>query len=277
MASAATTATVDKSHQLPSNLTADGPSNPPGEPGEGLRLEEVERMAAEEFLVLVRHNNATGYKGVTLSHCSLRSPYQAHSRFKGRKVHLGVFSTAWEAGLCYARHVGPAQAQREAAEAAAAGFGTDSLADALTPTADAEVFRRRAHALSPGTVSAGPAAAAVPRIAAPTAAPPSAAPPSAAKWSARTPKAEVDDDVASTIATLYRGASDSLDGEAAKAALSLQTLRSRAASGLRAKASLLTEEHCGPRVGTPVVGARGARAGSSGRPLQWQKASIRAN
>jgi hypothetical protein len=79
--------------------------------------EEAEKLAAEEGLVLVRHNNATGFKGVTLSHCSLRSPYQAHSRFKGKKVHLGVFATAWEAALCYARHVGPEQARREAEDA----------------------------------------------------------------------------------------------------------------------------------------------------------------
>jgi hypothetical protein len=82
-----------------------------------MTYDEAERLAAEEGLVLVRHNNATGFKGVTLSHCSLRSPYQAHSRCKGRKVHLGVFATAWEAALCYARHVGPEQARREAEDA----------------------------------------------------------------------------------------------------------------------------------------------------------------
>jgi len=86
-----------------------------------MTYEQALSLAAQEGLLLVRHNNSTGFKGVTLSHCSLRSPFQAHSRLRGKKVHLGVFATAWEAALCYSRRVGPEQARREADEAAAAG------------------------------------------------------------------------------------------------------------------------------------------------------------
>ena len=122
--------------------------------------EEVVQQAAEEGLVLVAHNNTTGFKGVTLSHCSLRSPYQAHSRLKGRKIHLGVFASPWEAALCYARHVGPEQARREAAEATAAGLSTDDAAKRAevspepSPAVSAAVTRREPHLRTPPFKSA---------------------------------------------------------------------------------------------------------------------------
>lgn len=151
--------------------------------------EEALRLAAEEGLALVRHKNTTGFKGVTLSHCSLRSPYQAHSRHKGRKVHLGVFATAWEAALCYARHVGPEQARREAEEAERMGAFGD-----ITP-------RRLAGplALLPTTGKGAHAKAS-----------------SAAEVLAHTPEFKF------AVGLPVEG----LDGEATKAALTLQTLGS---------------------------------------------------
>jgi len=166
-----------------------GSSRPLGASGEWMTYEEAEKVAAEEGLVLVRHNNATGFKGVTLSHCSLRSPYQAHSRYKGRKVHLGVFGTAWEAALCYARHVGPEQARREAEDAEAVVVSGDT-----TP-------RRGAGCVEGLSVSAHKAQS-------------HAA--SAQETEALTPEFKF-----SNVAVVA-----GVDGEATKAALTLQTLRS---------------------------------------------------
>jgi len=76
------------------------------------------RQANAEGLTLVRaESNSTGYKGVTWNKRPEATPYQAQVRRGGKNVHLGYFTTAEEAALCYARSP---EAQAAVAAAAAA-------------------------------------------------------------------------------------------------------------------------------------------------------------
>ena len=65
---------------------------------------EVQRLAHNEGLSLVTADNSTGYKGVCKSH----GKFQAQCYQEGRSECLGSFSSAAEAALAYARHLGPA-------------------------------------------------------------------------------------------------------------------------------------------------------------------------
>ena len=63
---------------------------------------EALRQAAAEGLTLVRSDSRTGYRGVKFSGSGLNH-YQARVRRGGKQVSIGLFATAEEAALCYAR------------------------------------------------------------------------------------------------------------------------------------------------------------------------------
>ena len=75
------------------------------EEAEPMTLAEAERLAAKDGLVLVPASNATGFKGVT-GYGSNR--YKAQINFGSKTKSLGIFSSAAEAALVHARHIGPA-------------------------------------------------------------------------------------------------------------------------------------------------------------------------
>ena len=78
---------------------ATAPPEPPP-----LTAEEALRQAEAEGLTLLRSaSSSTGYKGVTFSSSCKSKPYQAQVTRGGKTVHLGCFTTAEEAALCYAR------------------------------------------------------------------------------------------------------------------------------------------------------------------------------
>lgn len=98
-------------------------------PVPSLSLEEVQEIADAEGLTLVRSSGKTGFaKVIQKSSTPLkpgqaaprrRRPYCAQINFRGRKRSLGDFTTAEEAALAYARHLGPeASAEEQAAFAA---------------------------------------------------------------------------------------------------------------------------------------------------------------
>jgi len=68
--------------------------------------DEVQEMAADEGLVLLRARTRSGYKGVRRLAGSSDRPFRAKASRGAAKRHghLGDFSTAAEAALCYARH-----------------------------------------------------------------------------------------------------------------------------------------------------------------------------
>ena len=69
-----------------------------------LTAEEALRRAEAEELTLQRSDgNSTGYKGVAFNSSSKINPYKAEVKRGGKTVHLGYFTTAEEAALCYAR------------------------------------------------------------------------------------------------------------------------------------------------------------------------------
>ena len=74
------------------------PEPPPMTPEEALRQAE-----AEGLTLLKSEGSRTGYKGVTFSSSRKSKPYQVKVRRGGKNVHLGRFTTAEEAALCYAR------------------------------------------------------------------------------------------------------------------------------------------------------------------------------
>ena len=81
-----------------------------------MSLEEAERLAAQEGLVLVPScgSTQTGYWRVT-AQGSHSNTFQCTGTVDGRKkVSLGNFSTAQEAALAVARNLGP-EGSREAA------------------------------------------------------------------------------------------------------------------------------------------------------------------
>ena len=78
--------------------------------------ERAHALAEEEGLVLLRADNETGYKGVRTQHSYKGgTSFLARRRENGRDLHLGTFSTVWEAALCYARHMGRARSSAHAA------------------------------------------------------------------------------------------------------------------------------------------------------------------
>ena len=78
-----------------------------------LTVKEVLRQAEAEGLTLVRSDSScrpgqpgssrTGFRGVKLNSDCPVNPYQARVRRGGKQVSLGLFATAEEAALCYAR------------------------------------------------------------------------------------------------------------------------------------------------------------------------------
>ena len=70
-----------------------------------LTAEEAVRQAAAEGLTLLRSESSnSGYMHVTFEGSrTLAKPYKADVRRGGKTVHLGYFTTAEEAALCYAR------------------------------------------------------------------------------------------------------------------------------------------------------------------------------
>jgi len=69
-----------------------------------MKAEEAVRQAEAEGLTLLRsESGSTGYKGVSFYGSCKSKPYHAKGRRGGKTVHLGVFATAEEAALCYAR------------------------------------------------------------------------------------------------------------------------------------------------------------------------------
>ena len=77
---------------------------------------EAHRLAAAEGLVLVlAPGNASGFKGVSRNNGSIspKSGYCAQFCQGGKTVRLGSFSSAAEAALAYARHLGAVTALQE--------------------------------------------------------------------------------------------------------------------------------------------------------------------
>jgi len=84
--------------RTPEAAAAAPPAPPP------LTAEEAVRQAQAEGLTLLRsESGSTGYKGVSFYGSCKSKPYHAKGRRGGKTVHLGVFATAEEAALCYAR------------------------------------------------------------------------------------------------------------------------------------------------------------------------------
>ena len=83
-----------------------------------LRAAAARAAAAREGLALVPAANICGFKGVTRNRSRRGGKFQAHVREAGKTAkarRLGLFATAEEAALAYARHVGQERAAREAA------------------------------------------------------------------------------------------------------------------------------------------------------------------
>jgi hypothetical protein len=84
---------------------------------QSLTADEVRAIAAAEGLELILSKNETGFKGVSRQ-TSLRggeTKYKAEVWMNGKNHCLGIFSTAEEGALCYARYVGAKQATAKAA------------------------------------------------------------------------------------------------------------------------------------------------------------------
>lgn len=79
------------------------------------------RVAAEEGLVLARTNNSSGFRGVTKD--SKTSNFRARARENGKDVPVGLFETAEEAALAYARFVKSRTASVSRRELNYCGFG----------------------------------------------------------------------------------------------------------------------------------------------------------
>ena len=67
---------------------------------------EAHAAAASEGLVLLRAENATGFKGVSFS-ANVSKPFAAKLKQGGRNTSLGCFATGEEAALAVARLLGP--------------------------------------------------------------------------------------------------------------------------------------------------------------------------
>jgi len=78
-----------------------------------MTAEKAVRQAEAEGLTLLKSEaSSTGYKGVSFKGIRMSKPYQAEMKRGGKNVYLGIFATAEEAALCYAR---PPEAQAAAA------------------------------------------------------------------------------------------------------------------------------------------------------------------
>ena len=66
-------------------------------------MEAVRQAQAEGLTLLRSERGSTGYTGVSFYGSCKSKPYQARVQRDGRQVHLGLYATAEEAALCYAR------------------------------------------------------------------------------------------------------------------------------------------------------------------------------
>ena len=81
----------------------------PAAPEPPMTEAEARRLAAAKGLSLVPAENATGWKGVSHDNRpGLSKPFQAAMKQGSERHSLGSFSSAAEAALAYARHLGPA-------------------------------------------------------------------------------------------------------------------------------------------------------------------------
>jgi len=90
---------------------------------------EAHRLAAAEGLVLVlAPGNASGFKGVSRNNGSIspKSGYCAQFCQGGKTVRLGSFSSAAEAALAYARHLGAVTALHVVSREGELGLGLAS-------------------------------------------------------------------------------------------------------------------------------------------------------
>ena len=71
--------------------------------------DDDEEGMADDYELLPSSKNSTGYLGVTLT----AGRYQARHKSGGKKVNIGVYDTAVEAALAYARHVQSAGGDEE--------------------------------------------------------------------------------------------------------------------------------------------------------------------
>ena len=92
---------------------------------------EARAAAVAEGLELVPSSNATGFKGVSEHY----GKYTTKVREDRKTRYLGIFATPEEAALCYARHIGAAQAAAEAAEARGEGQQPLTAAEAIAAAA----------------------------------------------------------------------------------------------------------------------------------------------
>jgi len=79
-----------------------GPPRRPAAPP-GLTAKEAEQQAKAEGLVLVRAENASGYRNVQVDSTGVAKRYRVDLHRAGKNVHLGCFGTAEEAALVFAR------------------------------------------------------------------------------------------------------------------------------------------------------------------------------
>ena len=97
---------------------------------QSLTADKVRAIAAAEGLELIPSKNETGFKGVSRQ-TSLRggeTKYKVEVWMNGKNQTLDIFSTAEEAALCYARHVGAKQATAKAAAEACSATSSDEAA-----------------------------------------------------------------------------------------------------------------------------------------------------
>ena len=128
-----------------------------------LTAEEALRQAAAEGLTLQPSDTMSGFKGVSY-HSKRREqakPYEAHVSRSGKLVHLGIFATAEEAALGYARDIAvngaPAQRGQRRSEDGGVRAGGGAAEDRQSP---------------PLPKAAPPKAAPPPKASPPKAAPP---------------------------------------------------------------------------------------------------------
>ena len=106
---------------------------------------EAERLAAEEGLVMVFADTATGYKGVYSNNNSISRPFQAQIWQGGKMKSLGYFASAAEAALAYARQLGPEAERCAAASASISSSRTVKTESQTVPEMPADAYVKEEH------------------------------------------------------------------------------------------------------------------------------------
>ena len=113
---------------------------PPAPEPTPMTAAEAHAAAEAAGLVLVRAENATGFKGVYRSDRHISKPFKAQLWHGGRINNLGTFATAEEAALAIARLLGPAgaaaQSGRKRPAASGAGPSAPPSKRGKQPAAD---------------------------------------------------------------------------------------------------------------------------------------------